>query len=93
MQADPEAAFTRVLAHIGITVDSARVARAVQFSSFDELRKQEDAEGFVERSPNSERFFHSGRAGGWRSDLAPELAERIRAEHAAEMRESGYLQD
>jgi len=93
MQADPEAAFTRVLAHIGITVDAARVARAVEFSSFDELRKQEDAGGFVERSPNSERFFHSGRAGGWRSDLAPELADRIRTEHAAVMREYGYLED
>lgn len=93
MQADPQAAFSRVLTHIGIAIDSARVARAVEFSSFDELRKQEDAEGFVERSPNSERFFHSGRAGSWRSDLAPELAERIRTDHAAVMRDYGYLED
>jgi hypothetical protein len=93
MKADPEAAFARVLGHVGIPVDAARLARAVAFSSFDELRGQEDAEGFVERSPNTERFFHSGRSGGWRGELAPELAGRIRADHEAVMREFGYLED
>lgn len=93
MQSDPAAAFTRVLRHIGIPLDPARVARAVGFSSFDELRRQEDAAGFVERSPNTERFFHSGRSGAWRAELAPELAARIRAEHEAVMRDYGYLED
>jgi hypothetical protein len=93
MQADPDAAFTRVLEHIGVPPDPERVARAVQFSSFGELRKQEEATGFIERSPNSDRFFHSGGSGHWRDELVPEAAARIRADHADVMREYGYLDD
>ncbi len=63
----------------------------MQFSSFGELRQQEDETGFVERSPNSERFFHSGRSGQWRDELAPEAVERICADHGRVMREYGYL--
>jgi hypothetical protein len=92
MHADPQAAFTRVLKHIGVPADPQRVARAVQFSSFGELRKQEDAAGFIERSPNSERFFHSGRTGQWRAELAPEAADRICRDHGKVMREYGYLE-
>jgi hypothetical protein len=93
MQAEPDAAFTRVLEHIGVPPDPEQVARAVQFSSFGELRKQEEATGFVERSPNSDRFFHSGGSGQWRQELVPEAVERIRADHTAVMREYGYLDD
>jgi len=93
MQADAEAAFTGVLKHIGVPPDPERVKRAVQFSAFDELRKQEAATGFIERSPTSERFFHAGRSGQWRDELAPEAIARIRADHAKVMREYGYLDD
>ena len=91
MQADAPAAFTRVLKHIGVPPDPERVARAVRFSSFDELRKQEAATGFVERSPKAGRFFHSGRSGQWRDELAPEAVDRICTDHARVMREYGYL--
>jgi hypothetical protein len=93
MIADPQAAFARVLAHIGVPVDPERLARAVRFSSFDELKRQEEQAGFIERSQHSGRFFHSGRAGAWREALPPEAAERIRREHARVMREFGYLDD
>ena len=91
MQADAEDAFSRVLKHIGVPPDPERVARAVRFSSFDELRKQEEATGFIERSPNTERFFHSGGSGQWRDELAPEAVDRICADHGRVMREYGYL--
>jgi hypothetical protein len=91
MQADPEDAFTRALKHIGVPPDAERVARAVRFSSFDELKRQEAATDFVERSPHGGRFFHSGRSGQWRDELAPEAAERICADHGRVMREYGYL--
>jgi hypothetical protein len=91
MQADPEAVFSRVLKHIGAPPVPERVVRAVRFSTFDELRKQEDEAGFVERSPNSERFFHSGQAGQWRDALAGDIVERINAEHGVVMKRYGYL--
>ena len=91
MQTDPGAAFSRALEHIGVPPDPERVARAVRFSAFDELRKQEDAAGFVERSPHAGRFFHSGSAGHWRDELAPEAVARIRQDPGEVMREFGYL--
>jgi len=93
MKADPEAAFTRALKHIGIPPDAEKVARAVRFSSFEELKKQEGATGFIERSPSSARFFHSGGSGQWRDELSPESAARIRKDHAKTMRKFGYLDD
>jgi hypothetical protein len=93
MQANPEAAFSRVLKHIGVPPDPGKVARAVQFSSFSELRKQEDRDDFVERSPNSEKFFHSGQSGQWRIELPQDAVTRIRKDHAKTMRKFGYLDD
>ena len=89
---DPEKAFAGVLEHIGVPVDDKRLARAVRFSSFDELRRQEEAGDYIERSTHSDRFFHSGRAGEWREALPPGAAERIRRDHGRVMRELGYLE-
>lgn len=93
IEAGPEAAFARILKHIGASADPERIARAAAFSSFGELRRQEDSGGFIERSPSSERFFHSGRSGGWRDTLAADIVAKIRADHAAVMREYGYLEE
>lgn len=89
---EPERAFAKVLEHIGVPVDPERLDRAVGFSSFGELRRQEDSGGFIERAPQSERFFDSGRAGRWRDELPLEAAERIRREHGRVMREFGYME-
>ncbi len=91
MQADPDAAFTRALKHLGVPADPVRVARAVRFSSFGELRKQEDETGFIERSPNSEKFFHSGNSGQWRGELPEDVVARFTADHNAVMKRYGYL--
>lgn len=91
MQADPRAAFAKALTHIGVPVDPERLERAIRFSSFDELRKQEEIEPFVERSTNSERFFHTGTTGQWRGVIPPALVEKIRRDHGAVMRRFGYL--
>ncbi len=93
LTADAEAAFSRVLQHIGVPVDSERLARAVRLSSFEELRRQEEATGFVEQSAHGARFFHSGKSGAWRDALAPEAVDRIRRDHGRVMREFGYLEE
>ena len=93
IHADPEGSFTKALEHLGVPVDSGRLDRAIRFSSFDEVRSQEERVGFIERSPQSERFFDSGRAGRWREELPRTVAERLRREHGRVMREFGYLAD
>lgn len=91
MQTDPGAAFTKLLKHIGMVPEPERLARAIRFSSFDEVAKQETEHGFIEKSPTAEKFFHSGKAGQWKEKLDPALIERIETEHGPMMRKYGYL--
>ncbi len=91
MQSNPTLAFGRVLKFIGMPVDAARLEKAIRFSSFDEVRKQESEKGFIEKSAVAERFFHSGTSGQWRNDLPPALADRIVVANGETMREFGYI--
>jgi len=87
----PEESFSRLVEHLGMTVDPERLARAIGFSSFDEVSRQESTASFVEKSPISERFFSVGRAGQWQDALPSDLVERIRRDHGAVMKQYGYL--
>ena len=89
--ARPHATFGKITHFLGLPPDSARLDRAIRFSSFDELSGQEAAEGFEERSRHAERFFRRGRVGGWRDILNPDQAARLAADHRDVLREFGYL--
>ena len=89
--ADPVDQFGRVAAHFGISTDAARIQKAVEFSSFKQLQTMEADQGFNERSIHSERFFRSGRSGGWRDQLTAEQIKRIESDHATQMKRFGYL--
>lgn len=91
MLADSAGALRRMAAHIGWDAPEDAVARAVEITRFDKLAAKEQREGFVERAPQSERFFHSGKSGTWRSVLSPEQVARLETEHAAMMQRFGYL--
>lgn len=91
MRADPHAAFGAMLGTLGIPVDAERLDRAIRFSSFDELRRQEARDGFVEASRKSERFFHSGSSGQWQGVLTAEDIATVRNANYATMLEHGYL--
>lgn len=91
MKADPHRAFAALLGFLGIPADPAKLDRAIRFSSFDEMKRQEQAGGFVERSPNSDRFFHSGETGQWKGALSPEDIALLRERHGAVMAKHGYL--
>jgi len=91
MIADPEASFARALDSIGAPSEPKRLKRAVNFSSFRELKDQEEKHGFVEQSRNSKNFFRSGKVGEGRSVLPEAAIDRIIADHGPVMREFGYL--
>lgn len=93
MEADAGRELRRILEFLRIPADDAKVARAVEHSSFKALSTQETLTGFRERSRNQKRFFRAGRSGQWRDDLAPKLVEKVVAAHAAMMRAHGYLDE
>jgi len=67
--ADPKAGFGTIFDFLKVTPHPQRLKKTIRATSFDSLRKQEDEAGFVERPAGMEKFFHSGRAGGWREAL------------------------
>ena len=89
--ADPYGEFGKIARKLGITTEEARIRRAVEHASFKTLQQLERETGFIERSDASERFFRSGRSGGWKDALTPEQAKRIERDHREQMKRFGYL--
>jgi aryl sulfotransferase len=90
MAADPLGQLTRLAGFAGLDPAGDRLAAAVRSASFDALQEKERRVGFHERPGRDRPFFRSGRAGGWREELAPELAARIERDHGQLMRRLGY---
>jgi aryl sulfotransferase len=91
LTADPLGCFGGVVRFCGLDYDAGRLGRAVAFSSFGELRRQEAAAGFRERSPRAPgAFFRRGEVGAWREELPSHLARRLADAHGKQMDRFGY---
>lgn len=87
----PNKTFASVIRRLGMPIDQDRLEKAIQFSSFDQLRKQEDSTGFAENSEHQERFFRKGSTGHFRNELTSDQVARIEQDHGKIMRRHGYL--
>jgi len=88
---DPRACLTRVLSFLDLPICGSRVEKAVEFSSFRELQRQEQKSAFLEKNPAASHFFRKGVSGNWREELPEYLIKEIRERHTAVMRRFGYL--
>lgn len=93
MVADPTRTFGGLVRHMLLDATADQLATAIDRSSFEKLRAQEDRDGFRERPEVAERFFREGRAGQWREVLSTAQIDAIVREHAEEMERFGYLPD
>lgn len=91
MKRSPLETFAAVAAFAGLDAEPGEIERAVSFSDFRELRRQEDLAGFADGSQQAEAFFRRGEAGAWRDELTPSQIRRIVADHGDVMRRFGYL--
>jgi Sulfotransferase domain len=92
LRRDPETVFGGVVRFCGLPWDAARIGKAVAFSDFSELQRQEQCHGFRERPLRaSATFFRKGRVGAWREEMPDALAERIIQVHGEAMRRFGYM--
>lgn len=92
MKLSPVPTFTAAADFLGLSHDRGAVARALEKSAFEELKKQEGEQGFNEAT-SSRPFFREGRVGSWRDGLTPEQGARIVGDHRDVMRRFGYLTD
>jgi hypothetical protein len=91
MLESPERAFGTLCRFLNIQIDGAGLKRAVENSSFAELSRQEEKNGFVERPRRAARFFRAGKAGLWRHALTREQAEAVIRTQAPMMQRLRYL--
>ena len=90
MRAQTFAVFAHIINFIKLPYDEQRLKKAIRFSNFRALQKQEVINGFAENSPNQERFFRKGTSGQWKDVLTKDQIARIRSEHGAVMKQLGY---
>jgi hypothetical protein len=92
LQLDPVSAFSDVVRFCGLTLDTVQINKAVTFSDFTELQRQESENNFRERSLKAPgQFFRRGQVGAWRDELPSELMQRLIDVHGESMRRFGYL--
>ncbi len=83
--------FTEMIRFLKLDDDPERIRRAVAFSSFQEVRQQEEPSSFQEQKAEKSLFFRSGKAGSAHAELIPAQIEQIISAHGEVMRQFGYL--
>lgn len=91
MLADPQKMFGGLARHLLLDPTNTQLTQAIERSSFDKLKEQEDKEGFREKPKRAKRFFREGKAGQWKEVLTREQADRIVRDHGKQMKRFGYL--
>lgn len=93
MLADPKKMFGGLARHLLIPVTEAQVDKAIELSSFKNLKKQEEEKGFREKPKHAKQFFRSGKSGEWRETLTQDQIKQIVHDHRKQMARFGYLPD
>ncbi|MBC6440633.1 MAG: sulfotransferase domain-containing protein [Rhodospirillales bacterium] len=91
MLARPLKAFGDLVTFLQLKTPRDRIARAVKNSGFRVLQHQEQKYGFYEKTPAQDRFFRSGKAGGWKDVLSDDQVAAICDANREQMARFGYL--
>ncbi len=93
MLEDPLRTFGALARHLLLKPQEDQLRLAIERSSFENLRRQEEATGFKEKPEKAERFFRSGKSGEWQDKLTRRQVRQIVAAHHQQMQFFGYLTD
>ncbi|MBN2613956.1 MAG: sulfotransferase domain-containing protein [Bacteroidales bacterium] len=83
--------FKKAIVFIGLNYPDEKILKALEFSSFEKIKSQEQEKGFREKAAKSVSFFRKGIAGDWQRTLTPEQVNRIVSNHGNMMERFGYL--
>lgn len=93
MKRDPFRLFKEAILFIGLDYTDSDIHKAIAFSDFKELKKQEAERGFREKPPRAESFFRKGETGSWKKVLSENQVRSIISVHGEVMKEFGYLDE
>src|ERR1043166_9162520 len=91
MLAEPVPTFGRLADFLLLRPTATQLSQAIERSSFEALRHQEDKRGFREKPDSAERFFRVGKAGQWPEQLNSLQVKRILSDHGEVMGRFGYI--
>ncbi|KQX20754.1 hypothetical protein ASD39_04140 [Sphingomonas sp. Root50] len=90
LRASPVRWLTRAVEFLGLRVAAADIARAVELTDFDRLRREEETHGFSERFRVGTTFFRRAEPGEGRTLLDRPLRQAIERAHGAMMERLDY---
>jgi hypothetical protein len=94
MKKDRRAVLQEVVRFAGITCTEQDIAQAVERSSFENMRKEEEAHGAEPYSGTKGEggfFMRRGKVDSWKEELSDRAKARIEKEFGGTMRKLGYL--
>lgn len=91
MIAHPQRSFRKIESLLGVKKDVKRLAKAIRFSSFSQLKKQEQAKGFSEKHENAGQFFRQGKTNAWQDELSPKQIRQVVNDHREQMERFKYV--
>ncbi|MEH6545123.1 MAG: sulfotransferase domain-containing protein [Sneathiella sp.] len=87
----PVETFRNMARFLGLNPPEERLNKAIEFSSFKNVKKQEEEKGFFEQSPKTDSFFRVGKSGQWKDVLSDKQVDRIVKCHHDTMKQFDYL--
>lgn len=93
MKRNPVATFTGAVQFIGLNKSPSQIKKALEFSHFSQLQRQEQENGFQERTVDCKAFFNKGESGYWKDILSDEQTNKIIMPHKEVMTRFGYLKE
>lgn len=77
---NPKTEFKKLLKFLRVPIEYNKLQRALKETSFNALQKQESSLGFREKPEGMDKFFSTGKYGGWIDKLTVEQIARIHTE-------------
>ena len=90
LRAAPAHWLTRAVEFLKLQASQADIARAVELTDFDRLKRQEETYGFFERFQPDTIFFRQGKSGEGRKLLGLDLRRAIEQAHGSTLERLGY---
>jgi hypothetical protein len=91
MKRTPLVIFTRAVTFAGLKKSREQIKKALEFSDFSEMRRQEKEKGFKEKPLKAGAFFRKGEVGDWKNALTDSQVKKIIKKHGEVMKRFGYL--
>lgn len=93
MLSNPFETFKKAVEFMEIESSDEKIKKAIEFSDFKILKKQEEQSSFSEKPPGIKSFFREGKSRSWEKYLSKEQIDDIISEHGEIMKKFRYLDE